>query len=105
MIDLAEGHLAALKTLLSEEPQLLTANLGSGVGHSFLEVVAAFAQASGRPVPYQLMNRRAGDGTYSLADPTFAASRLGWSTQRSLVKMCRNGLASQQTNSHGYGRQ
>jgi len=52
VMDLAEGHLAALETLLKEGPQLLTANLGSGVGHSVLEVVAAFAQASGRPVPY-----------------------------------------------------
>lgn len=104
VMDLAEGHLAALETLLSEEPQLLTANLGSGQGHSVLEVVAAFAQASGRPVPYQLVNRRAGDAACSLADPTFAASRLGWSTQRSLDEMCRDGWAWQQANPKGYSR-
>ncbi len=104
VMDLAEGHLAALETLLSEEPQLLTANLGSGVGHSVLEVVAAFAQASGRPVPYQLVNRRAGDAACSLADPTFAASRLGWRTQRSLDEMCRDGWAWQQANPKGYSR-
>jgi UDP-glucose 4-epimerase len=103
VMDLAEGHLAALETLLKEGPQLLTANLGSGVGHSVLEVVAAFAQASGRPVPYQLVNRRAGDAACSLADPTFAASRLGWSTQRSLAEMCRDGWAWQQANPNGYG--
>jgi len=103
VMDLAEGHLAALETLLSEEPQLLTANLGSGQGHSVFEVVAAFAQASGRPVPYQLVNRRAGDAACSLADPTFAASRLGWSTQRSLAEMCRDGWAWQQANPNGYG--
>ena len=101
VMDLAEGHLAALETLLSEEPQLLTANLGSGQGHSVLEVVAAFAQASGRPVPYQLVNRRAGDAACSLADPTFAASRLGWSTHRSLDEMCRDGWAWQQANPNG----
>ena len=104
VMDLAEGHLAALETLLSEEPQLLTANLGSGQGHSVLEVVAAFAQACGRPVPYQLVNRRAGDAACSLADPTFAASRLGWSTQRSLDEMCRDGWAWQQANPNGYSR-
>jgi UDP-glucose 4-epimerase len=104
VMDLAEGHLAALETLISEEPQLLTANLGSGQGHSVLEVVAAFAQASGRPVPYQLVNRRAGDAACSLADPTFAASRLGWSTQRSLDEMCRDGWAWQQANPKGYSR-
>ena len=102
VMDLAEGHLAALETLLSEEPQLLTANLGSGQGHSVLEVVAAFAQASGRPVPYQLVNRRAGDAACSLADPAFATFKLGWSTQRSLAKMCRYGWAWQQANPHGY---
>jgi len=103
VMDLAEGHLAALETLLNEEPQLLTANLGSGQGHSVLEVVAAFAQASGKPVPYELVNRRAGDAACSLADPTFAASRLGWSTQRSLDEMCRDGWAWQQANPNGYG--
>ena len=102
VMDLAEGHLAALETLLSEEPQLLTANLGSGQGHSVLEVVAAFAQASGRPVPYRLVNRRAGDAACSLADPAFAASRLGWSTQRSLDEMCHDGWAWQQANPNGY---
>ena len=103
VMDLAEGHLAALETLLKEGPQLLTANLGSGQGHSVLEVIAAFAQDSGRPVPYQLVNRRAGDAACSLADPTFAASRLGWSTQRSLDEMCRDGWAWQQANPNGYG--
>ena len=103
VMDLAEGHLAVLETLLSEEPQLLTANLGSGMGHSVLEVVAAFAQASGRSVPYQRVNRRAGDAACSLADPTFAASRLGWRTQRSLAEMCRDGWAWQQANPNGYG--
>ena len=102
VMDLAEGHLAALETLLNEEPQLLTANLGSGQGHSVLEVVAAFAQASGRPVPYQLVNRRAGDAACSLADPAFATFKLGWSTQRSLAEMCRDGWAWQQANPHGY---
>ena len=103
VMDLAEGHLAALETLLSEEPQLLTANLGSGQGHSVLEVVAAFTQASSRPVPYQLVNRRAGDAACSLADPAFAASRLGWRTQRSLAEICRDGWAWQQANPNGYG--
>jgi UDP-glucose 4-epimerase len=104
VMDLAEGHLAALETLLSEGPQLLTANLCSGQGHSVFEVVAGFAQASGRPVPYQLVNRRAGDAACSLADPTFATSRLGWSTQRSLDEMCRDGWAWQQANPKGYSR-
>ena len=87
VMDLAEGHRAALDTLLAEEPQLLTLNLGSGHGHSVLEVVAAFESASGRPAPYEL-----------------AARRLGWRTRRTLAEICRDGWAWQSANPHGYAK-
>ena len=103
VMDLAEGHRAALDTLLSEEPQLLTLNLGSGQGHSVLEVVAAFANASGCPVPYELVARRPGDAASSVADPALAAQRLGWRTRRGLAEMCRDGWAWQSANPNGYG--
>ncbi len=74
LMHLAEGHRAALDTLLSEDPQLLTLNRGSGQGHSVLEVVAAFEAASGRPVPYELVARRPGDAANSVADPAPAAA-------------------------------
>jgi UDP-glucose 4-epimerase len=104
VMDLAEGHQAALDTLLAEDPQLLTVNLGSGQGHSVLEVVAAFAAASGRPVPYELVARRPGDAASTVADPSLAAQRLGWRTRRGLAEMCRDGWAWQSTNPEGYGR-
>jgi UDP-glucose 4-epimerase len=103
VMDLADGHRAALDTLLREEPQLLTVNLGSGQGHSVLEVVAAFEAASGRPVPYALVARRDGDAASTVADPALAAERLGWRTTRSLADMCRDGWAWQQANPSGYG--
>ena len=103
VMDLAEGHRAALDTLLSEEPQLLTLNLGSGQGHSVLEVVAAFANASGCPVPYELVARRPGDAASSVADPALAAQRLGWRTRRGLAEMCRDDWAWQSANPNGYG--
>ena len=103
VIDLAEGHRAALEVLLAEEPQLLTLNLGSGQGHSVLEVVAAFMQASGRPVPYAVVERRPGDAASTVADPALAAQRLGWRTRRSLAEMCRDGWAWQSANPSGYG--
>jgi UDP-glucose 4-epimerase len=103
VMDLAEGHQAALDTLLAEDPQLLTVNLGSGQGHSVLEVVAAFEAASGRPVPYALVARRDGDAASTVADPALAAERLGWRTTRSLADMCRDGWAWQQANPSGYG--
>jgi UDP-glucose 4-epimerase len=103
VMDLAEGHRAALHTLLAEPPQLLTLNLGSGQGHSVLELVQAFEAASGRAVPYRVVARRPGDAACTVANPELAAQRLGWRTQRSLNDICRDGWAWQQDNPQGYG--
>lgn len=103
VMDLAEGHQAALHTLLSEGPQLLTLNLGSGRGHSVLEVLAAFEAASGRAVPHVVAPRRDGDAAITVADPAQAAQRLGWRTRRDLAAMCRDGWAWQSSNPNGYG--
>ena len=102
VMDLAEGHRAALDVLLAEDPQLLTLNLGSGQGHSVLEVAAAFEAASGRPVPLQIVERRPGDAAITVADPSLAAQRLGWRTSRTLADMCRDGWAWQSANPEGY---
>jgi len=102
VMDLAEGHRAALDALLREDPQLLTLNLGSGQGHSVLEVVAAFEQASGQTVPYEVVSRRPGDAAASVADPSLAAQRLGWQTKRGLAEICRDGWAWQSANPQGY---
>ncbi len=103
VMDLAEGHRAALDLLLSDPPQLLTLNLGSGRGHSVLEMVRAFEQASGRPVPYELVERRAGDSAISVADPAEAARHMGWRTRRELDAICTDGWAWQSANPNGYG--
>ena len=103
VMDLAEGHRAALDVLLAEGPQLLTLNLGSGEGHSVLEVAAAFEGASGRPMPLKIVERRPGDAAITVADPSLAAQRLGWRTTRTLVDMCRDGWAWQSANPEGYG--
>jgi UDP-glucose 4-epimerase len=102
VMDLAEGHRAALDCLLAEAPQRLTLNLGSGIGASVLEVVQAFEAASGRAVPYEVVARRHGDAAITVADPSLAAERLGWRTQRSLAEMCRDGWAFQAANPGGY---
>ncbi len=103
VMDLAEGHRAALELLVGESPQLLTLNLGSGRGHSVLELVAAFEAASGRAIPYELVARRPGDSATSVADPSLAAVRLGWRTRRGLAEICRDGWAWQSANPDGYG--
>jgi UDP-glucose 4-epimerase len=102
VMDLAEGHLAALQVLLNGGDQLLTLNLGSGRGHSVLEVIAAFQEASGRAIPHDVVERRAGDAAETVADPSLAAERLGWRTTRGLAEMCRDGWAWQQANPNGY---
>ena len=103
VMDIAEGHRAALDVLLAEPPQLLSLNLGSGQGHSVLEVVRAFELASGRSVPFTVVERRDGDAASTVADPRLATTRLGWRTHRSLEEMCRDGWAWQQANPEGYG--
>lgn len=103
VMDLAEGHRAALEVLLAEPPQLLTLNLGSGRGHSVLEVVAAFERACGSPVPCELVPRRPGDVAATVADPSLAGQRLAWRTRRDLDTICRDGWAWQSANPLGYG--
>ncbi len=102
VMDLAEGHLAALNCLMAEPSQLLEVNLGSGQGHSVLDVVKAFEAASACSVPYSVVARRAGDAAITVADPSLAAKRLGWQTKRSLADMCRDGWAWQSANPNGY---
>ena len=102
VMDLAEGHRAALDVLLAEDPQLLTQNLGSGQGHSVLDVVEAFEAASGHAVPYEVVARRPGDAATTVADPSLAAQRLRWSTKRGLDEICRDGWAWQSANPQGY---
>lgn len=102
VMDLAEGHQAALDHLLAMDPGLLTLNLGSGQGHTVLQVLEAYEQASGRSVPSQVMERRAGDAPRSVADPSAAKNRLGWCCRRNLKEMCRDSWCWQLHNPTGY---
>ena len=99
--DLAEGHVAALRRLL-DAPGSFTVNLGTGRGHSVLEVVRAYAEASGREVPYQVVPRRPGDVAACYADPTLARQLLGWSTRHDLARMCADSWRWQLHNPQGF---
>ena len=87
VVDLARGHLAALNAL-REHSGVMTVNLGTGRGYSVLEMVRAFAAASGRPVPYRIVERRPGDTAQCYADPTLALATLGWQAQLGIEAMC-----------------
>ncbi|MDH3314546.1 MAG: UDP-glucose 4-epimerase GalE [Gammaproteobacteria bacterium] len=87
VIDLARGHLAALE-VLGNQPGVLTANLGTGRGYSVLEMVQAFSVASGRLVPYRVVERRPGDVAECYADPALALEKLGWRAELGIEAMC-----------------
>ncbi|MDR1228857.1 MAG: UDP-glucose 4-epimerase GalE [Azoarcus sp.] len=99
--DLAAGHLAALARLESL-PAVSAINLGTGRGYSVLELVRAFEAASGRPVPYRIAPRRAGDVAECWADPARAAALLGWRAEHGIEAMCRDAWRWQSTNPDGY---
>ena len=101
VVDLAEGHVAALRRLLNA-PGSLTVNLGTGRGHSVLELVAAYAKASGRPVPYQVVPRRPGDVAACYADPALAQQVLGWQARHDLDRMCTDSWRWQNLNPNGF---
>lgn len=94
VMDLAEGHLAALR-YLETSAELLTVNLGTGGGVSVLEMIRAFEDTNGCKVPYRVVARRAGDVPESYADVTLAKKLLKWRASRSLEDICRDAWASQ----------
>ncbi|MFC1641679.1 UDP-glucose 4-epimerase GalE [Myxococcota bacterium] len=101
VVDLALGHLKSLDVFASQ-PGVVTYNLGTGRGHSVLEVVAAFERASGQSVPYRMAARRSGDVAECYANANKAKRELGWQAQRTLEEMCRDAWRWQTNNPTGY---
>lgn len=102
--DLAEGHVAALRALVAQN-RSLTVNLGTGEGTSVLGVLQAFEHATGRPVPFEFVPRRAGDVAEYFADVSQAEVVLGWRATRTIEDMCRDSWHWQQNNPEGYRTQ
>jgi len=101
VVDLAEGHVAALDWL-EREGGLLTVNLGTGQGYSVLDMVRAFERAASRPVPYEIVGRRPGDIAACWADPSLARQLLGWQARRGIEAMCADAWRWQTMNPDGY---
>jgi UDP-glucose 4-epimerase len=89
VVDLANGHLAALD-YLNQHQQLLTVNLGTGQGVSVLEMINTFETTNNTKVPYRIIARRAGDIAEAWADTSLANSLLDWSASLTLEDMCRD---------------
>ena len=102
VVDLAKGHLAALRAL-ADGDRVLTVNLGTGRGTSVLELVSTFAEVAGVSVPYEFAARRQGDVAINFADASRALSTLGWKAERDLRAMCRDAWNWQSNNPDGYG--
>lgn len=101
VMDLADGHIAALRAL-GEKAGLHIYNLGTGKGSSVLEMVNAFGQACGHPVPYQLCQRRAGDIAECWASTEKAEKDLQWKAKRTLADMTQDTWRWQSNNPQGY---
>ena len=101
VVDLAGGHLAALKALDRLEGAV-PINLGTGRGYSVLEVIAALEKASGRKVPFRIVDRRPGDVAVCYADPSVAREVLGWSAKMDMAAMCEDSWRWQSANPEGY---
>jgi UDP-glucose 4-epimerase len=102
VVDLAEGHLAALAAL-DRIVGATAVNLGTGVGYTVLDVVRAASTAVGREIPYVIGERRPGDVPAVWSDPAHARSLLGWAATRSLEDMCADHWRWQVSNPEGYG--
>ena len=100
VMDLAQGHVAALRAL--DAPKLLTVNLGTGQGVSVKQLVDAFARVNGVPIAHRYVARRAGDIAQCFADPTQAQELLNWKAQLGLDRMCADAWRWQSMNPQGF---
>jgi len=103
VMDLADSHVAALKKMFAADFfGVKIYNLGTGEGNSVLEMVKAFEEASGKPIPYEIVDRRPGDVSSSYCSSNLAEVELGWKAQYNLIDMCRDMWTWQSKNPMGF---
>ena len=102
VLDVAEGHLAALDYLLKSEAKIINLNLGTGKGTSVFELIKTFERVNNVSIPYNVSIRRDGDLPYVVADNSNAIKSLNWQPKRSIKQMCRDGWKWQLLNPNGY---
>ncbi|KAJ8764919.1 hypothetical protein K2173_010384 [Erythroxylum novogranatense] len=103
VVDLADGHTAALQKLTDPKIGCEVYNLGTGKGTSVLEMVAAFEKASGKKIPLQIAGRRAGDAEIVYASTEKAERELKWKAKYGIEEMCRDQWNWASKNPYGYG--
>lgn len=101
VMDLAEGHVAALNFCL-KRGGLLTVNLGTGQGYSVMQMINTFQEVSERAIGFEIVERRGGDIVESWANPKLAMIQLGWQAKRDLKQMCVDTWRWQKLNHDGF---
>ena len=102
VVDLARAHIKALDRFeLDDGVEIF--NVGTGRGYSVLEIIRAFENASGKKIPYKIVDRRPGDIATCYADPSKAKSQLGWDAKYGIDEMCSDAWRWQKSNPNGYG--
>ncbi len=102
VMDLAEGHVAALNFLESNSSRIINLNIGTGIGSSVLELINIFQDVNNIEVPYEISERREGDQENVVADNTKILSTLNWQPKRSVENMCEDGWRWKLLNPKGY---
>ena len=102
VMDLADGHIAALKYLQENKPQILSLNIGTGVGHSVLDLIHIFQDVNNIEVPFLFKKRREGDQEKVVANNSKIKATLNWEPQRSIKNMCLDGWKWQMMNPNGF---
>jgi UDP-glucose 4-epimerase len=105
VMDLADGHLAAMDYMKQKKSGIFTFNLGTGNGYSVLDMVKAMGKACGHEIKYVVGNRRQGDIATCFADANLAKNEMGWVASRDLDEMCRDLWCWQTQNPNGFAGQ
>ena len=101
VVDLAKGHVKAIEGM-EKLDGVNVFNLGTGHGYSVLDIIKAFSKACGKELPYVIDPRRPGDIAVCYSDPAKAREILGWTAEKNLEDMCRDGWNWQSKNPDGY---
>tara|TARA_B100000674_G_C37825552_1_gene907925 strand:- start:45 stop:1109 length:1065 start_codon:yes stop_codon:yes gene_type:complete len=105
VMDLAEGHIRMLEFLLSNDPQILNVNLGTGVGTSVLELIETFKEVNNVDIPYEIVGRRSGDVAEIIADNNLAKELINWIPTKNLREICKDGFNWQINNPDGFQKE
>ena len=102
VMDLADAHICALNYLLDNNSQILSLNIGTGIGTSVLELVETFQEVNKIKIPYQFCKRRPGDVPILIADNSMASSLLKWKPKRDIKQMSKDGWKWRYLNPDGF---